>query len=112
MPLCSLLQLPIDDRAAQGFVFDHDQAHRDYIIIAGLPSNRPAIIDPAPIAYTSRIAGNWHHDHQRSHDDFSLNQTKAAISQNLIDSTLAEPASLEWWTFVNHMQHYIDQQTA
>lgn len=115
MALCSLLNLPTDDREAHGFVFDHDQEHRREMLVgsgrSSLAALQPNIIDPAPIDNTSRRAGNWHQDHQRAHDDFYLAQAKVPSNQNMIDSNLAEPASLAWWTFVNHMQHYIAQQT-
>jgi hypothetical protein len=112
MPLCSLLNLPTDGRAAIAFVFDHDQEHRSLFNAAGSSAGAlPYFLDPAPISQTSIRAGNWQYNHQTSHDDFDAVIFGGRFGrQNIADSSLAEPASLAWWTFVNHHEHYIANQ--
>lgn len=108
MSTASLLNLPTDNRAAIGFVFDHDQEHRSLFNRIASPSEHPALIDPAPIAQTSRRAGNWQFDHQIAHDDFNAALFDTRFGrQNIADSDLTSQASLEWWTFVNHHEHYL-----
>ena len=106
MSTASLLYLTPDARRAQGFVFDHDQLHREMTVSGN--ADRATLLDPAPIAYTSQRAGNWHFDHQWDHDNFNL-AFFGFKRDPMADSNLAEPASLAWWTFVNHQQHYLAQ---
>jgi hypothetical protein len=107
--LCSMLVAPTDQRAAVGFIFDHDQLHRSLSDTLG-PTTLPRILDPATIEDTTIRAGNWHTDHQFAHDDFNLAIFGITFSQNLADSNLLEPASLAWWTFVNHQEHFRNNQ--
>jgi hypothetical protein len=112
MPLCSLLNLPTDGRAAMAFVFDHDQEHRSLYNAANTPGSRgPGLLDPAPLAQTTVRAGNWHYDHQVAHDDFNQALYAARFGrENIADTSFVEPASLAWWTFVNHHEHYLANQ--
>ena len=105
----SMLNLPTDPLAAVGFVFDHDQLHRSLSAALG-PGSLPRLLDPATLAETSRRAGNWNFYHQDAHDDFNLAMFGTHFGQNLADSNLTNPASLAWWTFVNHQEHYLDNQ--
>jgi hypothetical protein len=109
MPLCSLLVVPTDARAAQGFIFDHDQFHRSMTDALGPPS-KPRLLDPATIQDTTTPAGYWHFDHQNGHDDFNLALFGTQLNQNMADNNLLEPASLAWWTFVNHQEHFLINQ--
>jgi hypothetical protein len=116
MSLASLLTLPTNERGAWGFVFDHDQTHRS-MFAALQPSGPtqsvgalPPILDPAPIRQTERRAGNWHFDHQAVHDQFNVAIFGVQTPQNMADATFAEKSSLTWWTFVNHHEHYLNNQ--
>jgi hypothetical protein len=109
MPLCSLLVAPTDERAAQGFIFDHDQFHRDMTDALGPPS-LSRLLDPTTIQDATVRAGYWHFTHQNAHDDFNLALFGVQLSQNIADSNLLEPASLAWWTFVNHQEHFRNNQ--
>ena len=120
MALVSLLIVPSDQRSAIGFVFDHDQLHRS-MTDAQIQANsskggtntsgsRPFLLDPATVAAVTRRAGNWHFDHQNAHDNFNVAIFGTRFGQNLADSNLVEPASLAWWTFVNHQEHYLDNK--
>jgi hypothetical protein len=109
MALASLLTLPTNARAAVGFVFDHDQEHRS--MLAALDTqNGPPILDPAPIKLTGPRAGIWHINHQTSHDDFSVAIFGYQSPHNMADATFADQSSLAWWTFVNHHEHYLNNQ--
>ena len=108
MPLASLLTLPTNARGAVGFVFDHDQLHREMLL--NIAPDKPPIIDPAPISATLQRAGSWHNDHQIAHDNFSLAIFGFEIPQNMADSTFADKLSLASWTFINHQEHYLNNQ--
>lgn len=101
------------------FVFEHmqqTQALWTAMQIAGL-SVLPYVLDPA---YDTEIPGSaWHLNHQQSHDDFNAalpsyrGSLTVGIPQNeiLIDSNLANADQLTWWTFINHQEHYVANNT-
>jgi hypothetical protein len=107
--LCSLLVMPTDQRAAIGFTFDHDQLHRD-LSTALAPHDLPRLLDPTTTEDAATRAGYWHFTHQDAHDNFNLALFGTQLNHNLADSNLLEPASLAWWTFVNHLEHYRNNQ--
>jgi hypothetical protein len=109
MPLCSLLVVPTDQRAAQAFIFDHDQLHRDMTTAIGPPS-LPRLLDPTTVQDASVRAGYWHFNHQNGHDDFNTALFGTPLNQNMADSNLTEPASLASWTFINHQEHFLINQ--
>lgn len=109
MSIASLLVVPTDQRAAEAFIFDHDQFHRDMTNVLG-PTSLPRLLDPTSVQDASVRAGNWHFNHQNGHDDFNLAVFGAQLNQNMADSNLIEPASLAWWTFVNHQEHFRNNQ--
>jgi len=107
--IASLLVMPTDQRAAIAFAFDHDQLHRDFTDVLGSGS-KPRLLDPATVSDSTVRAGYWHFDHQNGHDDFNLALFGVPLNQNMADSNLIEPASLAWWTFVNHQEHFRNNQ--
>lgn len=116
MSTVSLLNLPSGDAARNAFTFDHAMAHRTVMQVMG-PLSRfsimPYFIDPTD--YNARPATRWHQTHQQGHDDFNNGvpaystalTPRIPSSQILIDSNLQERGSRSWWTFANHMEHFV-----
>lgn len=109
MPLASLLVVPTDQRAAEAFIFDHDQLHRD-MSTALAPNDLPRLLDPTTVQDAATRAGYWQFTHQNGHDNFNLALFGTPLNQIMADSNLTEPASLAWWTFVNHAEHFRNNQ--
>lgn len=77
----------------------------------------PYFVDPD--LGDNRPASMWNLDHQQAHND-ALNNLPSAfgattvglrIGQNLVDSNLSDPEQRRWWTFQNHMEHYVGGNT-
>ena len=102
--------------ADPAFNFHHAMAHRAYYQAMG-PLSRwsvlPYLLDPP--SDTARRASKWHLNHQQAHNDaiqaLPSGWERPAVgipsSQILVDSSLADPRSLTWWTFINHQEHYV-----
>jgi hypothetical protein len=103
-----------------GFVWEHAMAHRNALGVMS-PLTRfsavPYFIDP----FTARRpADQWHFDHQQAHDD-SQNHLPAdylgdivvgtGVGANLVDSDLSDPWNRSWWTFKNHIEHFVGSNT-
>lgn len=101
--------MPSDERAAEAVAFDHDQLHRDLTTVLG-PTSMPRILDPVSMQSASTRAGPWLTNHQFGHEDFNRAVFGVEFNQNMADSNLTEPASLAWWTFVNHQEHFRNNQ--
>jgi hypothetical protein len=102
------------------FAFEHMMAHRNYFIaMAPLSafSVLPYMLDPEQ--NTDQSGTSWHLNHQQSHNDalpkmpglygrFGTHDPVGLfIGQNLRDTDLSDQDQLTWWTFANHMEHYI-----
>lgn len=109
MALCSLLVVPTDERAAAGFTFDHDQLHRD-MSTAIAPNDLPRLLDPTTVQDAATRAGYWNFTHQNAHDNFNLAIFGVEFNQQLADSNLTQSESLTFWTFVNHAEHFRNNQ--
>lgn len=101
------------------FAFEHMMAHRRYFSQMS-PLDRysalPYLLDPA---YDTAIrASLWHLNHQKAHTDFATslpanyNTVEVGIptAQPLADSDLSDEASLTWWTFLQHREHFLADQ--
>lgn len=117
MPLVTLLN--IDDPL---FDFEHAMAHREVLAVMAPLSRYSAIpyfIEPWPQPFPPFPAPgtDWRQDHQQAHNDLTValpgfwgaDNIGFGIpqSQNLIDNDLNNPGSRPWWTFTNHMEHYV-----
>ena len=97
------------------FAFEHAMAHRLYLgMMSPLPrfSVVPYFMDPMT---AKRPADGWNFNHQRAHDDADnvipgsyLGPATLGFSPNLVDSNLSDPWNRSWWTFINHMEHYVE----
>jgi hypothetical protein len=105
------------------FAFEHAMGHRNYFG-AMHPLTRfsvlPYLLDPPH--GTDISGGPWNLNHQQAHNDahsalpaqygipsdLSLN---LFIGQNLRDTSSKNPDQLKWWTFANHMEHYVANNT-
>ena len=102
------------------FVFEHMMAHRNYFAVMS-PLTRfsvlPYLLDPMPVSVP--IAGDWMLDHQQAHNDalnhvpvhFGVATVGLAVGQILMDTDLNNASQRAWWTFQNHMEHYIANST-
>jgi hypothetical protein len=101
------------------FAFEHAMAHRRVLGIMS-PLDRfsivPYFIDPMD---PQASADGWHLNHQQAHND-SLNEVPTGygatevglrVGQNLVDTDLTAPQAKAWWTFQNHMEHYVQAGT-
>lgn len=116
MAISSLLNVPEGDAARNAFSFEHAMAHREVMAVMA-PLNQwsamPYFIDPAD--WKASPADSWNLDHQQAHNDYasylpaySVALTPGFTFQHiLVDSNLADPASLTWWTFLNHQDHFL-----
>lgn len=99
------------------FQFEHAMAHR-HLLCALNPLDRfsvvPYLLDPA--ANVEPPATAWHLNHQQAHNDASqylpspyggTEQYGIPLDQILIDSRLATPGNIAWWTFANHNEHLL-----
>ena len=122
MTLVSLLTVNEGHKAAFGF--EHAMAHRNYLGQMA-PLDRfsviPYLLDP--MQDLSIPGSSWHLDHQQAHNDALVSipsyyqgpdgaapttvQTGLFIGQNLRDYNLDNLDQLRWWTFTNHVEHYI-----
>jgi hypothetical protein len=102
------------------FDFEHAMAHRNYFgAMYPLPrfSVLPYLIDPTQNGELP--ASKWHLNHQQAHNDVlpvipsrynyfaPTDEVGLFIGSNLIDTDLADEGQRKWWTFANHMEHYI-----
>jgi hypothetical protein len=77
----------------------------------------PYFIDPEQNVGTP--GSMWHLDHQTSHNDalqhlpteFGAATVGLFIGQNLRDTNLDDARQRTWWTFQNHMEHYVGGDT-
>ena len=79
----------------------------------------PYFLDP--LLNVGTPASFWHLDHQQAHNDAANNLPATylgdiiplgiSIGANLVDSNLDDPWNRSWWTFINHMEHYIGSNT-
>jgi hypothetical protein len=86
------------------------------------PLNRfsilPYLIDPM-LENTAIPAGPWNLRHQQAHNDalqnlptsFGAATVGLFIGQNIRDTDLDDPRQRTWWTFQNHMEHYVGGNT-
>lgn len=102
------------------FAFEHAMAHRNALgVMSPLPrfSIIPYWLDP--MLQTDEPGGFWHHNHQQAHSDAALHlppefgsgQRGIELHANLLDYDLSNPDSRTWWTFVNHLEHYVGGNT-
>ena len=98
------------------FAWEHAMSHRNALgVMAPLDrfSAVPYFVDP--MLDTNVSAGNWHLNHQQSHDDalanfpqyYSSPNLGLRFGQNLVDTDLSNAGQATWWTFLNHMEHYV-----
>lgn len=119
MAVVSLLQIGTTPTQKATFAFEHAMAHRNYLgIMAPLTrfSVIPYLLDPMA---SINPAGAWHQSHQQAHDD-ALTTVPTAwgaktvglfVGRNLRDTDLRNREQKTWWTFQNHMEHYIANGT-
>lgn len=77
----------------------------------------PYFIDP--MVQNDPPAGAWHLNHQQAHNDaanhlpeeFGSGILGIALWANLLDYNLEDPDSRAWWTFTNHLEHYVGSNT-
>jgi hypothetical protein len=102
------------------FPWDHAFAHRNALgVMSPLDrfSSIPYFIDPMQDIATP--GSMWHLDHQSAHNDalanlpteFGASTVGLFIGQNLRDTDLDDPRQRLWWTFQNHMEHYVGGNT-
>ena len=95
-------------------------AHRRYFAnMAPLDrfSALPYVLEPP---YNTDIpASDWHLIHQTAHVNFAAlvpatyngdPREVAVLTQPLMDSDLSNTEELTWWSFAQHLQHYIADQ--
>jgi hypothetical protein len=103
------------------FAFDHAMGHRNALGVMS-PLNRFAIIPYFIEPMQSDIGtpgSSWHLDHQTAHDDalehlpsyFGAATVGLHIGGILRDTDLDDPRQRTWWTFQNHMEHYVGGNT-
>ena len=102
------------------FAFDHAMAHRNGLGIMS-PLDRfsaiPYFVDP--MVGVAEPASIWHLRHQQAHNDalanlpteFGASTVGLFIGQNLRDYNLDDARLRTWWTFENHMEHYVGGNT-
>lgn len=102
------------------FAFEHMMAHRNAIgVMSPLPrfSVLPYWLDP--LSGTNQPASPWHLNHQQAHNDaanqlpteFGSAKRGIGIWAPLLDYDFDDPDSREWWTFVNHLEHFVGGNT-
>ena len=102
------------------FAFHHAMSHRTYYQAMG-PLHQwtilPYLLDPT---YALLLPGSeWHLNHQQAHNDFTRTVPSGyenpgvgiPTNQNLLNPDLADARSRAWWTFANHQEHYIADDT-
>ena len=102
------------------FAFEHAMAHRNAMGVMS-PLDRfsvvPYLLDPEQ---NLAIPGSmWHLDHQQAHNDalthlpteFGAPTVGLFIGGILRDYDLDNQAQRTWWTFQNHMEHYVGGNT-
>lgn len=112
MSLASLLTMK--DRA---FAWEHEMSHRT--LLSTMPpvdrfSVPPYFVEP------QMNTGGWLMDHAQAHDDFRVSlpvlwgwwylgnqEFGIASGNNLMDANLNSSDQVPFWTFVNHMDHYV-----
>jgi hypothetical protein len=131
MSIVTLTEAPTPESASV-HAFEHMMAHRNYFV-AMAPLNRfsilPYLLDPIqPRLPNVTEAQDWNLHHQQSHDDTLASLPKyygitdpeeanetgpdpddvgLSIGQILRDTNFDNPMQVTWWTFQNHMEHYI-----
>jgi hypothetical protein len=102
------------------FWFEHAMSHRNALGVIHPRTEFsvvPYFLDP-PHNLNER-ASSWHLNHQQAHHDAALNLPAelgsstlgVALWANLLEYRLDEPVSRSWWTFVNHLEHYVAAAT-
>jgi hypothetical protein len=110
------------------FEFEHMMAHRNFFI-AMSPLYRfnilPYLLDPfEPPLPDVRSGQSWNLDHQQAHNDMLSDLPRyyggwedlppelgLSIGQILRDTDFDNPEQVTWWTFANHREHYIANET-
>ena len=78
--------------------------HRFYLT----SRQRPVILNPT---YSTDIpASLWHLDHQQAHDVFRA-ASGVGTGNNFKEYNLNSEKDLKWWTFINHFEHNVANQT-
>lgn len=102
------------------FGFEHAMSHRNALGVMS-PLTRfsaiPYFVDP--FVQTDEPGGPWHFNHQQAHNDAAsqlppeLGSTKRGIpnTASLLDYDFSDPDSRAWWTFVNHLEHFVGGNT-
>ena len=124
MSIATLLHMNNAPTSKATFSFEHMMAHRNYFGIMS-PLDRfsvlPYLLDPMGKVSP---ADNWHLNHQQAHNDALTTiptffygrggltpeeqvQAGLAIGQNIRDPDLNVYEAHSWWTFKNHMEHYV-----
>jgi hypothetical protein len=119
------------DAQVSVFAFEHMMATRNYFV-AMAPLSRfsllPYMLDPFPYP-KEQEAHPWNLNHQQAHNDALASLPKAfgatdpeeegepvgpdpddiglSIGQILRDTNFDNARQVKWWTFQNHMEHYI-----
>jgi hypothetical protein len=122
MSTANLLVMPdeTNERSLAAFQFDHAMAHRAYFAVMA-PLTRfsaiPYFVEPVLAPPPPYAAGMWMLKHQQAHTDFtnSLPPNYMApkvgfgiqSNQPMVDSDLSDPENRAWFTFVNHQEHYL-----
>jgi hypothetical protein len=113
MALVTLLN--INDPA---FGFENAMATRNELGVMS-PLTRfsviPYFLDPImPVMPTP--ADWWNLNHQQAHNDamnalpyayLSDIDLSFAVGANLVDTDLNDPEERSWWTFINHLEHFV-----
>lgn len=116
MSIATLLNVPADSAGQNAFAFEHAMAHREVMAVMA-PLNQwstmPYFITPAD--WKASPANDWNLNHQQAHNDYAsyLPGYQTALDPGftfqhiLVDSNLSDPASRQWWTFLNNQDHYL-----
>lgn len=120
MSIVALLRRPDNPTSLAAFEFEHAMAHRTLYATMG-PLHRwsvlPYFLDPSH--HVDTPASHWHLRHQQAHNDFTSSipsgyermDAGVPTSQILIDSNLDNAESRTWWTFANHTEHFIANES-
>jgi hypothetical protein len=102
------------------FAFEHWNVHRQALGVMS-PLTRfslvPYFLDP--IQDPNQPAGPWHLNHQQAHNDaenqlpttYTSRDSGVNFGSNLVDTNLSHAWNRSWWTFQNHLEHYVGNNT-
>jgi hypothetical protein len=103
------------------FDFEHMMAHRLYFgAMSPLAhfSVLPYLLDPS--FDTDHPASKWHLNHQQAHDDAlvtlparfgTTEDIGIFVGQIVREDDLSNQDQLTWWTFQNHQEHFVANDT-